>query len=84
MNAKHPDTFSPKVLSLPKNLYETMVQAMKLPYKSIETTAVVGPFFWCAYNEDDSDPHLRMWLSFFPYSRLASFSAIILFNPFPS
>lgn len=36
-----------------------MVNVMRLPYKAIETTAVVGPFFWSAFDEDAKDPHLR-------------------------
>ena len=59
MDASHPDTFSPEVVSLPKDLYESMVRAMRLPPKGIETTAVVGPFFWSAFDDDDGDPHLR-------------------------
>lgn len=51
----------PKVISLPKDSYETMVRVLKLPFRAIETTAVVGPFFWCAHDQDDDDddPHLR-------------------------
>lgn len=36
-----------------------MVRAMNLPYRGIETNSVVGPFFWCAHDQDDDDPHLR-------------------------
>lgn len=36
-----------------------MVRAMKLPHRGIETNSVVGPFFWCAHDQDDDDPHLR-------------------------
>jgi Mg2+ and Co2+ transporter CorA len=59
-NAKDKDTFMPKVLSLPKDSYENMVRVMRLPFRAIETTAVVGPFFWCAYDQDDEDPHLQI------------------------
>lgn len=58
-DAKDKDTFMPKVISLPKDAYASMVQSLRLPYRGIETTAVVGPFFWCAYDQDDDDPHLR-------------------------
>ncbi|KAM0436898.1 hypothetical protein ACHAPT_002611 [Fusarium lateritium] len=37
-----------------------MVREMKLPFRGIETTSVVGPFFWCAYDQDDDDPHLQI------------------------
>lgn len=58
-NAQEKDTFMPKVISLPKDSYENMVRVLKLPFRAIETTAVVGPFFWCTYDQDDDDPHLR-------------------------
>jgi hypothetical protein len=58
-NAKHPDTFLPKVISLPSEKYGSMVRAMNLPHRGIETNSVVGPFFWCAHDQDDDDPHLR-------------------------
>ncbi|KAM4060193.1 corA-like Mg2+ transporter protein [Hirsutella rhossiliensis] len=59
-NAKDRDTFTPKVVSLPRNSYEKMVRVLKLPFRAIETTAVVGPFFWCAYDQDDDEPHLQI------------------------
>lgn len=37
-----------------------MVQGMRLPFRAIESTAVVGPFFWSAMDQDDSDPHLHV------------------------
>ncbi|RSM13710.1 hypothetical protein CEP52_001777 [Fusarium oligoseptatum] len=59
-NAKHNDTFLSKVISLPCDRYASMVREMRLPYRGIETTSVVGPFFWCAYDQDDDDPHLQI------------------------
>lgn len=59
-NAKDKDTFMPKVLSLPKDSYASMVRLMKLPYRGIETTSVVGPFFWSSFDQDDDDPHLQL------------------------
>ncbi|CEI39357.1 hypothetical protein FVEN_g10380 [Fusarium venenatum] len=59
-NAKHPDTFLPKVISLPSEKYGSMVRAMNLPHRGIETNSVVGPFFWCAHDQDDDDPHLQI------------------------
>lgn len=58
-NASDKDTFMPKVISLQKDNYESMVRVMKLPFRAIETTAVVGPFFWSSHDQDDDDPHLR-------------------------
>lgn len=38
-----------------------MVRTLHLPYRAIEGTSVVGPFFWCAYDsEDDADPYLQI------------------------
>ncbi|KPM42749.1 hypothetical protein AK830_g3773 [Neonectria ditissima] len=59
-NAKDKDTFAPKVLSLPQDTYESMVRKLNLPFRGIETTAVVGPFFWSAHDQDDDDPHLQI------------------------
>ncbi|KAF5130063.1 hypothetical protein E5D57_006398 [Metarhizium anisopliae] len=59
-NAKDKDTFTPKVISLPKDSYEDMVRALKLPFRGIETTSVVGPFFWSSFDQDDDDPHLQI------------------------
>ncbi|KAH6610705.1 magnesium transport [Trichoderma cornu-damae] len=59
-DAQHKDTFMPKVISLPKDKYMSMVRTLKLPFRGIETSSVVGPFFWCAYDQDDDDPHLQI------------------------
>jgi hypothetical protein len=59
-NAMDKDTFMPKVISLPKKSYENMVREFSLPFRAIETSAVVGPFFWSAYDQDDDDPHLQI------------------------
>ncbi|KAL2693844.1 hypothetical protein Neosp_000410 [[Neocosmospora] mangrovei] len=59
-NAKHNDTFLSKVISLPCDRYASMVRELRLPFRGIETTSVVGPFFWCAYDQDDDDPHLQI------------------------
>ncbi|OAA34448.1 Mg2+ transporter protein, CorA-like/Zinc transport protein ZntB [Metarhizium rileyi] len=59
-NAKDKHTFTPKVISLPKDSYEAMVRVMKLPFRGIETTSVVGPFFWSSLDQDDEDPHLQI------------------------
>ncbi|GFP52237.1 notoamide biosynthesis cluster protein M' [Trichoderma asperellum] len=59
-DAQHKDTFMPKVISLPKEKYMSMVRTMKLPFRAIESSSVVGPFFWCAYDQDDDDPHLQI------------------------
>jgi hypothetical protein len=59
-DAQHKDTFMPKVISLSKDKYMSMIRTLKLPFRGIESSSVVGPFFWCAYDQDDDDPHLRM------------------------
>ncbi|KAL2257826.1 hypothetical protein VTK26DRAFT_9120 [Humicola hyalothermophila] len=60
LNAKHPETFSPSFISLTHQAYEEMVRAMHLPFRAIEGTSVVGPFFWCAMDQNDDDPHLQI------------------------
>ena len=56
---KNPDTFSPNVISLPHHRYKKMVDALRLPYRGIETTSAVGPVFWSAFDQDEETPHLR-------------------------
>lgn len=36
-----------------------MIRGMRLPTSAIEGTAVVGPFFWSSYDQNDEDPNLR-------------------------
>ncbi|KAK8140324.1 hypothetical protein PG984_000390 [Apiospora sp. TS-2023a] len=59
-NAKHPETFSPHHISLEQHEYASMVKTMRLPYRAIEGTSVVGPFFWASYDHDANDPHLQI------------------------
>ncbi|OHF00152.1 hypothetical protein CORC01_04560 [Colletotrichum orchidophilum] len=59
-NAKNKDTFTPHTISFTADAYESMVRAMRLPFRAIEGTSVVGPFFWCAYDQDDEDPTLQI------------------------
>lgn len=44
-----------------------MVRALHLPFRAIEGTSVVGPFFWAAFDQDDDDPHLRTSLDHPPF-----------------
>jgi hypothetical protein len=37
-----------------------MVRTLRLPFRAIESTSVVGPFFWSSYDQDDADPHLQI------------------------
>lgn len=57
--AKHSETFSPNYISLTAEAYESMVRTFHLPFRAIEGTSVVGPFFWSAFDQDDDNPHLR-------------------------
>ncbi|KKP06098.1 hypothetical protein THAR02_01794 [Trichoderma harzianum] len=59
-DAQHKDTFMPRIISLPKDKYMTMARTLKLPFRAIESSSVVGPFFWCSYDQDDEDPHLHI------------------------
>ncbi|KAB5523057.1 hypothetical protein GE09DRAFT_976810 [Coniochaeta sp. 2T2.1] len=58
--AKHPETFTPHYISFTASAYESMVRTLRLPFRAIEGTSVVGPFFWSAYDQDDNDPHLQI------------------------
>jgi len=60
LNAQHNETFSPRYMSLSHQQYEEMVRALALPFRAIEGTSVVGPFFWAAFDQDDDDPHLQI------------------------
>ncbi|KAG6365156.1 hypothetical protein INS49_006763 [Diaporthe citri] len=55
LKVKHPETFAPQVISFTGPEYENMVRSLHLPYRAIEGTAVVGPFFWCSKDSDDDD-----------------------------
>jgi hypothetical protein len=59
-NAKHPETFTPHVISLNPEAYRAMVMTMNLPYRAIESSSCVGPFFWAAWDQDEENPHLRI------------------------
>ncbi|TDZ24425.1 hypothetical protein Cob_v002872 [Colletotrichum orbiculare MAFF 240422] len=59
-NAAHKDTFAPHTISFPADTYESMVRAMRLPFRAVEGTSVVGPFFWAAYDQDDNDRTLQI------------------------
>ncbi|SPO01163.1 uncharacterized protein DNG_03910 [Cephalotrichum gorgonifer] len=59
-NAKHNETFSPNVITLTHEQYDVMVRGMRLPFRAIEGTAVVGPFFWSSFDQDDEDPRLQI------------------------
>jgi len=37
-----------------------MVRTFRLPFRAIEGSSVVGPFFWSAYDQDKEDPHLQI------------------------
>jgi hypothetical protein len=58
-NAKHPETFTPLILSLKPVMYSKMIHALHLPTRAIEGTSCVGPLFWAAIDQDDKNPHLR-------------------------
>ncbi|KAI1854818.1 hypothetical protein JX265_002457 [Neoarthrinium moseri] len=59
-NAKQPETFTPNYITLTPTEYEVMVRSMRLPFRAIESTSVVGPFFWAAFDQDAHDPHLQI------------------------
>ncbi|KAK7983568.1 hypothetical protein PG989_010970 [Apiospora arundinis] len=59
-DAKNERTFSPDHISLPKDAYKTMMDKLRLPLQALETSTVVGPFFWWANYEDANGKHLQM------------------------
>ncbi|KAH7632153.1 hypothetical protein B0T09DRAFT_382231 [Sordaria sp. MPI-SDFR-AT-0083] len=59
-DANEDETFAPLHISLKPEDYSSMVEIMRLPYRAIEGTSVVGPFFWAALDYDEDDPHLQI------------------------
>ncbi|KAL2114143.1 hypothetical protein VUR80DRAFT_449 [Thermomyces stellatus] len=59
-NAQQNETFTPNIITLTHEQYEVMVRGMHLPFRAIEGTSVVGPFFWSSFDQDDEDPHLHI------------------------
>lgn len=59
-NAQHAETFTPHVISLKPEVYKSMITSWNLPYRAIESTSVVGPFFWAAWDQDETNPHLQI------------------------
>ncbi|KAK7962039.1 uncharacterized protein PG986_002864 [Apiospora aurea] len=59
-DAKDEKTFSPDHISLPKDSYKTMMETFRLPLQALETSTVVGPFFWWAQHEDSEGKHLQI------------------------
>lgn len=37
-----------------------MVRRLHLPLRAIEGSSLVGPAFWCEYDQNEDDRHLRM------------------------
>ena len=61
-NILHPEAFDPSVISLPPDKYSKMMTEWHLPYKGIDGSSTVGPFFWSAIDHDDKHT-FRMWIS---------------------
>ncbi|KAI1863420.1 uncharacterized protein JN550_009531 [Neoarthrinium moseri] len=59
-NAKHRDTFTSHYITLPPDVYRSMMMSFGLPLSAIECTSTVGPLFWSSYNHDESDPQLHI------------------------
>lgn len=58
-----------------------MVRGMHLPFRAIEGTSVVGPFFWSSFDQDDEDPHLRMLSSHTRYKSTSQVHGIHMSHP---
>ncbi|KAI0180006.1 hypothetical protein GGR52DRAFT_568769 [Hypoxylon sp. FL1284] len=59
-DASDDNTFSPLHVSLKPELYESMVRTWHLPFGGIESSSLVGPFFWCSHDHDEEDRHLQI------------------------
>ncbi|KAI0887238.1 uncharacterized protein GGS22DRAFT_178431 [Annulohypoxylon maeteangense] len=59
-DAVHVNTFAPLYISLKKESYELMVRAWHLPFRAIEGSSLVGPFFWCSHDQNEDDRHLQI------------------------
>ncbi|KAH8162992.1 hypothetical protein CIB48_g5256 [Xylaria polymorpha] len=59
-NAEHNDTFSPNFISLTHEQYKSMVRRLHLPLRAIEGSSLVGPAFWCEYDQNEDDRHLQI------------------------
>ncbi|KAI0481436.1 hypothetical protein F4859DRAFT_419704 [Xylaria cf. heliscus] len=59
-NAEHNDTFAPNFISLTHEQYKSMVRKLHLPFGAVEGSSLVGPAFWCEYDQDEDDPHLHI------------------------
>jgi hypothetical protein len=55
------NTFEPTNMSLPKEVYEMMIDKRHLPFHWIETSSCVGPFFWSTVTELDGTPRFRTY-----------------------
>ncbi|ERS97220.1 hypothetical protein HMPREF1624_06551 [Sporothrix schenckii ATCC 58251] len=60
LGAQHPETFTANYISYTHNEYIAMVRKLSLPFRAIEGTSIVGPFFWAALDQDDANPHLQI------------------------
>ncbi|KAI2472047.1 hypothetical protein F4781DRAFT_385108 [Annulohypoxylon bovei var. microspora] len=59
-DAVHVNTFAPLYISLKKEAYESMVRTWHLPFRAIEGSSLVGPFFWCSHDQDENNRHLQI------------------------
>ncbi|KAF8850097.1 hypothetical protein BDZ45DRAFT_603309 [Acephala macrosclerotiorum] len=57
-NAKDPNTFAPRHISLKADAYISMIEALHLSYRSIECTTCLGPLFWSTLDQDEE--HLQI------------------------
>ncbi|PMD36365.1 hypothetical protein L207DRAFT_637477 [Hyaloscypha variabilis F] len=59
-DAKHPETFTPHVISLEPETYSKMIHGLHFPMRAIESTSYVGPFFWAGVDQNDENTHLQV------------------------
>ncbi len=58
LEPQDPKAFFPDVISFALQDYASLMRDMDLPFRSIEITSAVGPFFWWAFYDKGDDTSL--------------------------
>ncbi|KAK4214207.1 hypothetical protein QBC37DRAFT_342599 [Rhypophila decipiens] len=59
-NIEHPQSFSPFHVSMKTNDYLDMIAAFHLPRIAVESSSIVGPFFWYGIESDEKGLNTRL------------------------
>lgn len=55
LNATQPETFTSQYISFKHSEYISMVRKLHLPFRAIEGSSAVGPFFWSSLDTDEGE-----------------------------